>query len=596
MSRTVYTVLAETAASLSTANALHQPVKGTKTCQTWTWTEYKQAVEEIAAGLRRLGIGKGDIVALNSETRAEFYLADIGIMTNGSIAAALYSSYPTPELVRAIHTIEAKAVFVEDPKTLLSLEETVGPPIETKWILLTGRASGAVSLEELRALGRQAMAEDAAFFERIRDEVREDDLAILYQTSGATGEPKMALVTQGAIVSNIDMGPAVLPLRHDDRALVFLPSAHIAQRIVLELLALRMGMPVWFSEGLSKMSAEMKTVRPTFFLAPPRVWERIYSSICTEIGKKNMPTRRLFWGSLGLGLEAARLRHDRKPQPAWLKTALKVADRLVFSKIRARLGGKIRIAASGAAPLARDLAQFYEAIGMPLIEGYGLTEGGVVALNPIDNPRAGSIGKPLPGIELQLAPDGELMVCSPCLFSGYFRDPEATASVLKDGWLYTGDVAEMDSEGYIYITGRKKETIVASNGKKIYPSRIEAFFKTEALINQVILVGDRMPYVTALFTINPNVAEALDGMDGRRGGLADLAKAPPVIEEVKKAVARVNRHLAPFEQIRKFRILERDFTIEHRELTPTMKVRRQQVIENFRNTIAELYAGREDNL
>lgn len=592
-SRTVYTVLTEAAATRPGEIALHQPVKGANRYTTWTWAEYLRAVQETAVGLRLLGLGKGDIVALDSSTRAEFYFADLGTMVNGSVAAALYTNYPTPDLVRAVHATGAKAVFVEDRETLLSLQETMGPPLDVIWILMTGYAPGVLTLDELRESGRRALAQDPGYLTRILGEYIDEDNAILYQTSGATGEPKMALVSHRALVSNIDMGPAALPLGPEDRALVFLPSAHIAQRVVMELLTIRMSIPVWFSESLAKLPHEMRSVRPTFLLAPPRVWERIYASICAEINRRNPATRKLFYGALGLGLESARLRYDGKSAPAWIRSGLKAADRLVFRKIRARLGGRLRIAASGAAPLARDLAQFYEAIGMPLIEGYGLTEGGVVALNPVESPRAGSIGKALaPSIDIRFAEDGELMVRTPCLFSGYFNDPEATASVLKDGWLYTGDIAEQDAAGFIYITGRKKEIIVSSNGKKIYPSRIEAMFKTEPLINQVVLAGDRMPYIAALFTINAAAARELKGLELTTD--AELPAARPLIAELKKIVARVNEQLAPFEQIRKFRVLDRDFTIENGEITPTMKVRRKQVLENFRAAIAELYAGRED--
>ncbi len=346
---------------------------------------------------------------------------------------------------------------------------------------------------------------------------------------------------------------------------------------MIELLPIRMGIPVWFSESLAKLPHEMKTIRPTFLLAPPRVWERIFTSVNAEIKKKSAAVRKLFHGAVGLGAEVSRLREEGKPVPKTMLALLKIADWLVFSKIRARLGGRIRIAASGAAPLGKDLARFYAAIGMPLIEGYGLTEGGVVCLNPIDRPKSGSIGKQLPGVELRLAEDGELLVKSPALFSGYYNDPEATEAVLRDGWLYTGDIAEIDPEGYVYITGRKKELIVSSNGKKIYPARIEMLFKTEPVINQVVLIGDRLPYVTALVTIN--AAE-----------VATSAEA-----EVKKAVARVNRKLAPFEQIRKFRILEHDFSIESGELTPTMKVRRNRVLENHRDLVSELYMGKEES-
>jgi len=301
----------------------------------------------------------------------------------------------------------------------------------------------------------------------------------------------------------------------------------------------------------------------------------------------------MFHGAVGLGSEVNRLRAAGKKIPKWMQTSLKAADRLVFSKIRARLGGRLRIAASGAAPLGPELARFYASIGMPLIEGYGLTEGGVTCLNPIDRPKPGSIGTALPGVELRLADDGELLIKSATLFSEYYKDPESTASVLRDGWLYTGDIAEIDSEGYVYITGRKKELIVSSNGKKIYPARIEVLFKTEPIVNQVVLIGDRLPFVTALLTVNAAHAESLKGMpkDGHR----KLAEATPVLDEVRKAVARVNRQLAPFEQIRKFRVLERDFSIETGELTPTMKVRRNRVLENHRELVSQLYMGKEES-
>jgi long-chain acyl-CoA synthetase len=334
---------------------------------------------------------------------------------------------------------------------------------------------------------------------------------------------------------------------------------------------------VWFSESLAKLPHEMKTIRPTFLLAPPRVWERIFASVNTEVKKKSTAARKLFHGAVGLGAEVSRRREEGQRVPRTMLAMLKIADRLVFSKIRARLGGRIRVAASGAAPLGKDLARFYAAIGMPLIEGYGLTEGGVVCFNPTDSPKSGSIGKKMPGVELRLADDGELLVKSPAMFSGYYNDPEATQAVLRDGWLYTGDIAEFDADGYVYITGRKKELIVSSNGKKIYPAQIELLFKAEPIINQVVLIGDRLPYVTALVTVN--AAE-----------VATSAEA-----EVKKAVARVNRRLAPFEQIRKFRIIERDFSIETGEMTPTMKVRRNRVLENHRELVSQLYMGKEES-
>jgi len=570
--RTIFQVLEETAELYGNAPALNQPyTEGEKRkYHTFSWKQYKEAAEEIAAGLRGMGIKKGDVVALDSETRMEFYLADLGILACGAIAAALYPSYPAQDLVRTIRDCGAKAVFVENPKTLEALQAAG----VSRWILLTGTAPGAVTLAELREWGRKALAADPGLLGRIRAEVHPEDHAILYLTSGATGEPKMALVTHGAVVANLDMGPYVLPIGPKDATVVFLPSAHIAQRVVMEFLPIRTGMPVTFSESLLKLPQDIKAVRPTIFLAPPRLWERIYCTICTEIRKRPAPVRKLFYGALGLGIAAADYKRRGKPVPAYIRAPLALADRAIFRQIRARFGGRLQIAASGAAPLSKDLAEFYEAVGMPLIEGYGLTEGGVASLNPLDRPKPGSIGKALPGVEIRIAEDGELLIRSPALFSGYHNDPNTTKEVLHDGWLHTGDIAYIDSEGYIFITGRKKELIVSSTGKKIFPGKVENLFKVEPLISHVFLVGDRLPYLTALFTINSGVAETLK---------------KPVEQELGKIIRRINKNLAPFEQVRKYRILERDFSIENGELTATMKVRRTRVLENFKTDIQALY-------
>jgi long-chain acyl-CoA synthetase len=595
-SRTVFTLLEEAAARWGNAPALHQPsgVSDREKYRTWSWTEYCNAACEIAAGLRRIGVRKGDVVALVSETRAEFYLADLGIMASGCISAALYTSYPVDDQIRTLQACDARAVIVEDPKAWRRLHEAANPPLAVYWILLTGTAEGALSLEELRKEGRAALESDPGLKERLRREVLPSDPAILYLTSGATGQPKMALVTHAALVFNMDMGPAVLHADPQDCMLAFLPSAHVTQRVVTELLPVRCGLPVWFSESLMRLPEELRSVRPTIFVAPPRFWERVYTNIRTQVARRPPLARNVFETFLNLGLKAARLRQERKPVPAWLRAALRLGDRLVFAGVRARFGGRMRIAGSGSAPLGKELAQFYMAIGMPLVEGYGLTEGGVVVLNPLDAPRPGSIGKALPGVELRIDSEGELLVRGPTLFAGYYNDPEATAQVLRDGWLCTGDTAEIDAEGYVYITGRKKELIVTSSGKKIFPSRIENLFRVEPIVSNVLLIGDRLPYLAALITINANAAESLEEMEEWRGRpLPEIAAAAPVVAEVSRAIRRVNRHLAQFEQIRKFRILERDFTIGDGELTATLKLRRSRALENFRDAVRELYHGKE---
>jgi len=583
--------------------ALHQPIGGKagKGYRTVSWTQWLKTSSEIALGLRALGLAKGEIVCILSETRAEFYLVDLGVMGAGGVAAALYTAYPIPEQVRNILAAGPRVLFVEDPKTLAALTlaaKNASTNLPEHIVLMTGAvADGAITLETLQQRGRDLLACDPAAMQRLREELSPSDAAILYLTSGATGEPKMGLTTHAAIVSNIDMGPAVVPMGPEDSTVVFLPSAHIAQRVVLELLPMRMGTPVWFSESLARLPSELKSIRPTFFLAPPRVWERMYATISTELKKRPLVARKLFHGALGLGLEAARLKQEGKPVPAWMSRTLKIANKVIFSKVRERLGGRLRIAISGAAPLGRDLAEFFAGIGMPLIEGYGLTEAGVLCFNPLDRPKPGSIGVALPGVEARLADDGELQVRTPTMFQGYYRDETATRSVLADdGWFSTGDIAEVDSGGYWYITGRKKELIVSSNGKKIYPARIENLFKIEPVVSQVLLIGDKKPYLTALLTLNVANAKNLKGVDAAHAeNGADLAKAVPVSKAVREAVARVNKQLAEFERIRRFKVLDREFSIEQGEVTPTMKIRRTRVLENHKDLVSELYLGREES-
>jgi long-chain acyl-CoA synthetase len=568
---TIPEILRATAARYPDRLALRQP--GKAGVETWTWSQYLEAAEEIAAGLTWLGIGRGDHVAICSETRAEFYLVDQGILMNGSVAAALYPSYPPAELVRTVALSEAKALFVEDPKMLAALREA---PVE-HFILLTGEAPGAISLAALRSHGRRAA------------DVSAEDKAILYLTSGATGDPKRVLVTQGSLTANIQMGPDVIALTPDDITVAFLPSAHIAQRVVVEMLPILSGTPVSFAESLSKLPGELKSVKPTVFLAPPRVWERMFSSIRTEVNKKPPAAQKAFHAAVGLGRRAAELKRAGKRVPLYIRLLLGLADRLIFAQIRERLGGRLRVAISGAAPLSADLAEFFEAIGIPLIEGYGLTEGGVAAFNPVDAPRPGSIGKALRGVEFRTGEDGELLIRSPALSSGYHNDPAATAELIQNGWLHTGDIGTIDADGYIYITGRKKELIVSSNGKKIFPGRVETLFKFEPLISQLVVAGDRLPHLVALFTIHSPVAEAIPGAASAVSSGVPLNEVREVIAEVQRIVTRINKQLAPFEQIKRFRILPRDFSIEHGEVTATMKVRRKQVMENFRAELDDLY-------
>ncbi|MCX6610627.1 MAG: AMP-binding protein [Acidobacteria bacterium] len=578
--RTVFTALEEAAARYGDSTALIQPMGGGKNA-TYSWNQYKQIVQEITCGLRSLGIGRGDVVAIQSETRAEFYFVDMGIISNGSTAAAMYTVYPQGEAIAKLNACKAKLAFVENPKMLATLAASLSgaEPMDIRWVLMTGKADDVMTLDDLRELGRKAMSADPQLFSRIYVETKPEDCAIIYLTSGSTGEPKMGMVTHRAIVSNVAAAPAVLPLGPTDITIAFLPSAHITQRLVLQLMPLAFGMVIYFSESLSKLPKEIQSVQPTFLLAPPRLWERIYTNVVTEMKKKPPLVQKLFHGGLGLALKAMDYKRADKSVPFWVSTPLGLVDKVIFSKVREKLGGKIKLAVSGSAPLGKDLANFFGAIGVNLIEGFGLTEGGVTHINPVKKPIVGSIGKLLPTVECKLMPDGEIALNGPTLFSGYYNDPEATAKVFADGWLLTGDIGSVDAEGYWYITGRKKEVLVASNGKKIYPNRIEGMFKGESLISQVVLVGDKRSFVTALFSLNPAVAEAA---------------AEPAEEVIQRLVKEVNRKVEPHEQIRKFKILPRELSIDHGEVTPTMKIRKSIVFEHFAAEINEMYAGKEE--
>ena len=594
-------MLEETAAQYGDAIALYQPNgnKAERGFHKYSWNAWAKASREIGLGLGALGITRGELVCVLCETRAEFYIVDLGIMASGGISAALYTAYPMADLVKSLRAAEARFLFLESPKTLQDLSVAAAAQhfaLPEHIILMTGEADGFLSLEKLQQLGRELLEKDPAAPTQMRENLSPEDGAILYMTSGATGEPKMGVVTHAAIIANLDMAPECFPIGPDDSTVVFLPSAHIAQRIVLELIPMRMGTQVYFSESLARMPAELRAIKPTMFLAPPRVWERMYATITNELKKRPLIARKLFHGALGLGLEAARYKQEGKSLPAWMSRALKLAEKIVFSKVKERLGGRIRIAASGAAPLGKDLAEFFAGIQMPLVEGYGLTEAGVVTFNPLNRPKPGSIGKILPGVEMRLAGDGELQIKTPCIFKGYYKDPAATASVIgADGWFSTGDIAEVDNEGYWYITGRKKELIVSSNGKKIYPARIENLFKMEPLVSQVVLIGDKKPYMTALLTVNVQHAQTLKGMANGDQSATSLINAEPVSKEVGEVIKRVNKQLADFERIRRFKVLERDFSIDQGELTPTMKIRRGRVLENHKELVSQLYLGREEN-
>lgn len=570
--------------------ALHQPegTRTNRTYRTYSWAEYAQAMDEIAAGLHSLGVRKGDAVALDSESRAELYLFDLGAMACGAVSAALYPTTP-PKGKREL--LERCRVRVLACESAVSLSRLARAEVETR-VLLSGEAAGALTLDELRRRGRQAMEDDLGLLGRLAESIAAEDAAILYLTSGATGEPKIVIVSHGAIMANTRAAVQLIPIRPDDTGFAFLPSAHIAQRLVAELMPIAARVPVWFASSLETVAEEIGGAKPTAMVAPPQVWERIRRRVEETIRREPAWKRRFLETAISVGMRRSRLEQQGARIPLWMKAAGSVFERLVYRPMRDRVGGRLRLAISGAAPLAEDLAHFWAGLGLRITEGYGITEGGVLTFNSPGRERFGSVGRFLPGVEARLADDGELLVRSPFTFSGYFEDPEATAQVLKEQWLHTGDIARIDDDGLVYITGRKKEIIVSSSGKNIFPTRIESLFRSYPLISNVFLVGDNRPHLAALVTINPMVARTVPGMENLRDTpQTRLTEVDVLQKEIARIVREVNRSLASAEQIKRFTVLPRDFTVEKGEVTPTMKLRRPVILEAFKDEIAALYAG-----
>lgn len=569
--------------------ALHQP-RGSRTersYETFTWRQYAEAVDEIAAGLLELGVGAGDIVALDSDSHAEFYLFDLGVMACGAASAALYPTSPPKEKLRLIERCQAKALICQD---VISFARLASAKTDVR-ILMRGEAAGAESMDALRERGRAALGRDPELVNRAGAAIRPEDDAIIYLTSGATGEPKIVVSSHAAVVANVLGAMSMIDVRPEDTAFAFLPSAHIAQRLVAQIAPVAAGVPVWFAESLNTVAEEIQNVAPTAMVAPPQVWDRVRRRVVEAVEREPGWKQRIFRAAIGAGMKRSRLQQAGQGVPLWLHGACAVFESMVYSKLRARVGGKLRVAISGAAPLAEDLAHFWAAVGIRITEGYGLTEAGILTFNSPGAERFGSVGKALPGVELDRAEDGELLVRSPYSFSRYLHDEETTAAVMRRSWIYTGDVAEIAPDGYVKITGRKKEIIVSSSGKNIFPAAIEEHFRTDPLIANALLVGDSQPHLGALLTLNPTAVRALPGMEEHQGSASlPLHELEPVRTALDRIVRQVNRRLSTAERVHKYRVLPRDFSIEKGEVTPTLKLRRKVILEHFQDEIAELYA------
>jgi long-chain acyl-CoA synthetase len=564
--------------------------------QTLSWRDVGEITREIALGLIALGRKRGDAVGILSASRAEWVQADFACFSVGGVTIPIYPTYP-PDLIQYIvNDADVKTLVVEDPAQLEKVIEAKGKMDGLEQVVVMqgyeGRESWVLTWEALRQRGRDgADTLKAELAGRVADG-RPEDVATIVYTSGTTGPPKGVVQTHGNHVAMLKSSEQTLRISEGDVHLLFLPLAHSFGRLE-SFAGVYRGLTTAFAESIDKLRENLPEVRPHFICSVPRVFEKVYAGVLAKGEAEPGLKRNIFHWALKVGKEVSRLKQARRPVPAALALQFRVADKLVFSKMRAALGGRLRFAVSGGAPLSKEIAEFFHAAGILVLEGYGLTETcPSLTFNREDNFKFGSVGQAQPGVELKIAPDGEILGRGANIARGYFRKPEATAEVfLPDGWFATGDIGKIDSEGFLFITDRKKDLIVTAGGMNIAPQNVENLLKGDPFISQVMVHGDKRPYPVALLTLNPEELAAFARAQGILNlDPAALAKHPKVIERVSRIVEERNRELQSYAKIKKFSILPEDFTVDNGLLTPTLKVKRKVITDKHREMLDSLYA------
>jgi long-chain acyl-CoA synthetase len=574
----------------------------------WSTEAFVDEIRSLTCGLETLGLQPGERVALMSESRPEWVQADLAILRSGGVTVPIY---PTLAPVQARYILQdsgARLAFVSDRTQLAKLQEIRHDVPQLGVIIVIdpdaappgaplGAPLGAsvLTLADLIQRGRDLRSRDASALERQQaraDSVVPADLATIIYTSGTSGEPKGVMLTHHNIVANLHGCHFAHVKNAQDVALTFLPLSHAFERTVL-LSYLLDGLTVVFAETIDTLPRDMIATKPTVMTAVPRVFEKIHGRIMERVQNDPPLKRRIFNWAVEVGM--ARLAVEQAQGGAPIRHGLKdrLADMLVFAKIRARTGGRLRILVSGSAPLPKHIARFFAAICLPIYEGYGLTETApVLAVNPLNALRIGTVGTALRDVEIRIAPDGEILARGPNIMQGYWNKPEATAATLDaDGWLHTGDVGELQ-DGYLAITDRKKDLIVTSGGKKVAPQPLEAKFKANPLVAEAIVIGDGRRFVAVLIVpAFPVLEQRLAALQRPFGSKDELVARPDVIALYDEVMQALNRDLAQFEQIKRLALLPIELSIAGGELTPTLKVRRRVIEERWRETIERLYAS-----
>jgi long-chain acyl-CoA synthetase len=560
-----------------------------------SYRELADRVQDLSLGLLELGIRPGDRIAILSENRPEWAIADYACLAARCTDVPIYPTLPARQVEYNLCDSGAVAVFVSSRHQLEKIESIRQQIPALRHVISFDEATagpGTLSLEQVCARGRATRSRHPNW-EKDALGVKPDDLATLIYTSGTTGDMKGVMLTHGNITSNVTTCCRLFSFSEDDECLSFLPLSHIFERMFGHYSMFHSGVLINYAESVDTVAGDMERWRPTLMASVPRLYEKIYGRVLERVRNGSALKRRLFFWAKGIGETWVNQRLAGGPISPPLSAKYWLADRLVFAKLRARTGGRLRFFISGGAPLSAEIARFFHAAGMPILEGYGLTETSpVIAVNTFKHLRLGTVGRPIPGVEVTIAPDGEILTRGPSVMVGYYRKPDATAEAIDpDGWFHTGDIGQLDRDGFLNITDRKKDLIVTAGGKNIAPQPIESLCKTSKFVSNAVMLGDRRRFPIMLVVPNyPTLIawaarEKLPTTD-----MAELLAIPEVQAKMEREVQATLRDLAHFEMPKKLLLLPRDFSVESGELTPTLKIKRRVVEQHHREAIEALYA------
>lgn len=550
----------------------------------------------IANGLYALGIRRGDRVAILSESRPEWTLMDAGCMFAAAIDVPIYPTLTPPQVRYILKDSGARVLVLANEEKFHQIREVLAECPAVEHLVFFERSDAAaipgISLAELEQRGKELAAQKPDLISTVAHEIKPDDLATIIYTSGTTGEPKGVMLTHANLVSNLVDSSGHLQFGKDDSALSVLPLSHVLERMAMYMY-LYHGMAIYFGESLEAIGINLREVKPTIFVGVPRIFEKIFARVKEKTAEKGRLNVSILNWAVDVGKEYAKLAIRHQKIPAVLGLKHKIADKLIFSKMRAALGGRIRLLVSGGAALPEDLALIYIGAGIPIVQGYGLTETSpVITAGIVEQNRVGTVGKPISNVEVRIAADGEIETRGPNVMQGYYNKPQETRAVFTDdGWFKTGDIGTIDEDGFLRITDRKKELFKTSGGKYIAPQPLEQMIKGSRFVNQVVLIGNGRKFPAALIVPDWELVESYAQLKGiKASSRGELGKHPRIIDLFERQVGGLMPDIAQYERVKKVALLENELTIEGGELTPTLKVKRRVVDEKYRDVIDALYA------